>query len=110
MNRGPETPRPVGLLEESNELVRCQPSLSDDGTQSTAVELLVVRDYDLGKRIRPPQNDVTSFLSPGHETRPFQRANALAPRQLRQLAHTATSSASSLSGGTGSLSSSSAAM
>jgi len=47
-----------------NELVRGQPDLSDDGTQSTAVEFLVVRDYNLGERVGPPQNDVTSFLSP----------------------------------------------
>src|ERR1035437_6212106 len=58
-------------------------------------------DNSLRKRIVPPHNDMPAVLAAHSEAQPLQRRHHLLPGDPRQFAHTAKSSASSLSSGTG---------
>ncbi len=92
--------------EEVEELLDRHVGLPEDGAQSTAVELPVIRNDDLGERIVPPQYEVAAVLALEDEARPTERLDAVAPGELGQLAQTATSRASRESTGTVSPSSS----
>ncbi len=81
----------------------------DDGAQRAAVELFVVGNNQLGKRVVAAQDDVTAVLSLFVEPGSRECPHTLVAGEAWQLAHTATSIVSKCSSGTGSLSSCKAA-
>ena len=65
----------------------------------------MVGDDGLSKRVITPHDDVTAVLSPNREAEFLEGADDIGAGNLRELAHTASKSASKCSSGTGSPSS-----
>ena len=101
---------PFKELQQFHKLIYAEACLSDDAAQRASVQFFVIRDNYLSEWFIPAQNDVASFLSLEIEANFAQRFGAIPARDSRQRAHTATSSVSKCSSGTGKPSSSSAAM
>lgn len=78
------------MSEEPQELIHAQPGLTDDRTQSAPVEFFVVRHNHLGQRLVSTQDHMAAFLSAHVEADLAQGLDALAARDPRQTAHTAT--------------------
>ena len=85
----------------SGEVLDAKPGLTNDGTQGAAVQLFVVRDDHLGKRVIAAQDNVAAALANNTEAKPAQDGNAFLTGELGQFAHTATRIASKVSTGTG---------
>lgn len=86
---------------QGDEGLDAETGLAKDGAQSAAIELGMVRDDELSEGIVPAQDDVAALLSFHHEPRAHEAPDALASGDPRQLAHTAMSTASKRSSGTG---------
>src|SRR5205085_11433440 len=95
-------------LKQFDELFDRQSRLPDDGAQSSAIELPMVRHDDLAEWITSAQHDVTRFLAANRESRAPERVDALTAGHAWQFRQTAITIVSNWSGGTGRLSSSSA--
>ena len=89
------------LSQQCNELFYGNSRAAEDRTQGAAIQFFVVRDYDLGKWLVAAKYHVTPFLPAQLKARLPQRSCAFPARDTRQLAHTATSSVSNCSSGTG---------
>jgi hypothetical protein len=92
-------------LQKCGEFIYREIGLTDDCSKRASVQFFVIRHNDLAKRIRPPKDDMTPLLPSNHEARSFKRFDACPSGDARQLAHTAISTASKCSSGTGRLSS-----
>lgn len=77
-------------------------SLTKDGSQGTSIELLVIRDDHLCKRIIPSQDDVASRLPLDHEANLGERLDGRSSgHPWKSRAQTATTIAEKVSRGTG---------
>jgi hypothetical protein len=97
----PRLPQPLDKLLDRD--IR----LPKDRAQRSAIQLLVIGYNDLGKGFIPPQDDVAGRADDGCES---LLASARPRRHAREFRHTATTSVSNVSLGTGRWSSSRAAM
>jgi len=95
--------------DERDEFADLEDCLSQDGPQRAAIQLSVIGDDDLGKRIIAPENHVAALLPPEGEADFGECADAFPARDAWEFAHTATTNVSKRSSGTGRLSCSSAA-
>lgn len=93
----PDTPDSTQCVE----LFYSESCLTNDRSQGASVEFDVIRNRQLCKRVRPPDNNMRTFLPNLAEAGSGQDRDAVTARDPRQLAHTATIMASSLSSGTG---------
>ena len=75
--------------------------MSNDCTQGSPVQFLVIWDDDLPEGIATTEDQVASFLPPKEETSFLEGLGAVSSGKPRQLAHTATTSTSNRSSGTG---------
>ena len=75
--------------------------MSNDCTQGSPVQFLVIWDDDLPEGIATTEDHVASFLPPKEETSFLAGLGAVSSGKPRQLAHTATTSTSNRSSGTG---------
>ncbi len=76
--------RGLEKLEEQPELFRFYSCLSEDSPECAGVQLRMIGNYNLGKRILPAKNDVTAVLSSNFKPRLLERANAFFARDARQ--------------------------
>jgi len=95
-------------LQQFQEVINGQVSLTQDCPERAAVQFGVIGDHQLGERRITAQYDVAAVLPPEPESGPPERLDRVLSRDARQSTHTATSMASKDSSGMGSLSSSKA--
>jgi hypothetical protein len=74
--------------------------LTENCTERSPVQGLMIRNHNLSERGFAAQDHVTAFLAPDGKTRSRESPHALPARDWRELAHTASRSASNLSSGT----------
>ena len=96
-----------GSSQQPDEVLDAEINLPEDRSQSAAVQLTVSGHHRLRKRVVPPEDDVAPVLATNTKPHALQRGYYLQTGNPRQLTQTASSSASSLSMGTGKPSSSS---
>ncbi len=106
---GVNTPANVEL-QQCGEFFYRKIGLSDNCSEGTTIQFLVIGHNHLTKRISPAENDMAPFLPSNYESYSLQRLDACTPRDARQFAHTAMRTASKCSSGTGRLSSFKAAI
>ena len=95
--------------EQPEEILNVQSGLADDGSQRSPIELPVIRHNHLCERGVASEDHVAAFLPLQDEASPCQSSRAFSSRYAGQPAHTATTSVSKRSSGTGRPSSSRAA-
>ena len=95
-------------LQYARQLVHGQVDLTQDGPESSAVNLSMIGNDRLSERLGSSHDNVAALLAAKRETELLEGADKVRARDLRQFAHTARRSASKCSAGTGSPSSLSA--
>lgn len=79
-------------LEKSGELFNADPGLTQDRPQRARIEFLVIGDDELRETLATPDHDMGAVLSFRIEADLAERLHAVAARDPRELAQTATSS------------------
>ncbi len=95
-------------LQDARQLVYGQVGLTQNGPESSAINLSMIRNNSLSEWLSSPHDHVAALLAANRESQLLEGADKLRARDLRQFAHTAKRSASKCSAGTGSPSSLSA--
>jgi len=88
------------VLKELSELLDTNSRLSQDGAQSSTVDLMMIGNNSLCEWIVSPHDKMAPLLTTHRETDFLQRPHHFLAGHLRELAHTAMSSASKCSSGT----------
>ena len=96
--------------QQGNKLVYVNCGSAKDSPQGTTIQFFVIRDYHLGVRLVAAKYHVAPFLTAQSKAHLSQGLRAIATRNPRKFAHTATSNVSNRSSGIGRWSSSNTAI
>ena len=87
--------------QQPDEFVGGDVGLTKDGAQGAPINLAVIGNNRLSKRVIAAHDDVTAMLSSYGKTKFLESTNDVGAGNLRELAHTATNRAAKCSSGTG---------